>query len=94
MQAQVANGASMGGVAGAGTSILAEVGYDMLGPKNSSKQLEVSTVYYVDGYAADAEVIAALLNIPIENTAPMPPDPGVSPGSANVIVVLGADVSL
>ncbi len=94
VQVLVGNGANKGGVAGRATQILENAGYVMLGAKNSSVKLDASTVYYVDGFGADAEVIATLLNIPVTNTAPMPADVGVSQDTATVIVILGADTTL
>lgn len=91
---RVGNGAGKSGVAGRATSILANASYVTLGAKNSSVKLGTTAVYYGEGYGADAEVIATLLNVPLTNIAPMPPDPGVAIESANIVVILGADTSV
>lgn len=91
---RVGNGAGKSGVAGRATTILANASYVTLGAKNSSVRLATTAVYYVEGYGADAEVIATLLNVPITNIAPMPPEPGIAIDSANVVVILGADTSV
>jgi hypothetical protein len=91
---RVGNGAGKSGVAGRATTILANASYVTLGAKNSSVRLGTTAVYYGEGYAADAEVIATLLSVPITNIAPMPPDPGVAIDSANIVVILGADTSV
>ncbi len=91
---RVGNGAGKSGVAGRASTILANAGYVMLGAKNSSVKLGTTAVYYLEGYSADAEVVATLLNVPITNIAVMPPDPGVSIDTATVIVILGSDTSV
>lgn len=94
VQVRVGNGAGKSGVAGRATDILSNAGYAMLGAKNSTVRLDTTTVYYIEGYSADAEVVAQLLNTPVTNIAPMPPDPGVALDTAAVIVILGADTTL
>ena len=91
---RVGNGSGKGGVAGRGTTVLANAGYTTLSAKNSSVQLATTTVYYAEGFGADAEVVASLLNVPITNTAPMPADPGVDVETATVVVILGADTTV
>ena len=91
---RVGNGAGKSGVAGQASTILANAGYTMLGAKNSSVKLATTTVYYIEGYGADAEVIATLLGVPITNTAAMPPDPGVAIETAMVVVILGSDTTV
>ncbi len=91
---RVGNGAGKSGVAGRATTILANSGYVMLGAKNSSVKLGSTAVYYLDGYSADAEVVATLLNVPITNIAAMPPDPGVAIETATVVVILGSDTTV
>ena len=91
---RVGNGAGKSGVAGRATTILANASYITLGAKNSSVRLGSTTVYFAEGYSADAEVIATLLGAPITNIAPMPPDPGVAIESANIVVILGSDTQV
>lgn len=91
---RVGNGAGKSGVAGRATTILANASYVTLGAKNSSVKLSTTAVYYGEGFSADAEVIATLLNVPITNIAPMPPDPGVAIETANIVVILGSDTSV
>lgn len=91
---RVGNGSGKSGVAGRGSTVLANAGYAMLSAKNSSVSLASTAVYYVEGYGADAEVVATLLNVPITNIAPMPSDPGVEVETATVVVILGSDTSV
>lgn len=91
---RVGNGAQKSGVAGRGTDILEGAGYLTLGAKTSTIKLETSTVYYVEGFAADAEVIASLLNVDPVNIAPMPADTGIAQDTALIVVILGGDTTL
>lgn len=91
---RVGNGSGKSGVAGRGSSVLANAGYTMLSAKNSSVKLASTAVYFVEGYGADAEVVATLLNVPITNIAPMPADPGVAIDGATVVVILGSDTTV
>ena len=90
---RVGNGARRGGVAGAGTAIVEQAGYPTLGPKNAPST-EASIVYYVEGYVADAVQIARLLNVAEIQVAPMPADPGIPRGEAQLVVILGADTTV
>ncbi len=87
---RVGNGAAKGGVAGAGTNILVAAGYAALSPKNA-ETIDVSTVYYIPGYSKDAELVAQLLSVNAKNILPMPQNPGMPVGDAQVIAVLGRD---
>lgn len=88
VQVLVANGARRVGVAGAGTAVLAEAGYDTLDPKNGPT-MDDSIVYYISGFAADAVVVAETLGLDPTAIEPMPSDPGVELADAKVIVILG-----
>lgn len=87
---RVGNGAAKGGVAGAGTNILASAGYAALSPKNADT-IDVSTVYYIPGYSKDAEAVAQLLGVAPSMVQPMPGNPGMPVGDAHVVAVLGRD---
>jgi len=88
VQVRVANGARRVGVAGAGTAVLAEAGYDTLDPKNGPT-MDDSIVYYISGFAADAVVVAETLGLDPTAIEPMPSDPGVELADSKVIVILG-----
>ncbi len=89
---RVGNGAERGGVAGAGTNVLVAAGYATLSPKNA-ETIDVSTVYFLPGYSKDAELVAQLLNVAPTNIFPMPDNPGMPVGDAQVIAVLGRDTA-
>ncbi|MEM9130798.1 MAG: LytR C-terminal domain-containing protein [Actinomycetota bacterium] len=88
VQVRVANGARRVGVAGAGTAVLAEAGYDTLDAKNGPT-MDDSIVYYISGFAADAVLVAETLGLDPTAIEPMPSDPGVELADAKVIVILG-----
>lgn len=91
---RVGNGSGKSGVAGRGSTVLSNAGYTLLSAKNSDIKLASTAVYYLEGYGADAEVVATLLNVPITNIAPMPADPGVAVDTATVVVILGSDTTV
>ncbi len=91
---RVGNGSGKSGVAGRGSTVLQNAGYTLLSAKNSDVKLASTAVYYVEGYGADAEVVATLLNVPITNIAPMPENPGVAVDTATVVVILGSDTTV
>ncbi len=94
VKVRVGNAASRGGIAGAGTRVLDQAGYDTLGAKNADSPSDTSIVYYIDGYQADAAQAARLLGVPEVNIAPMPADPGVPIEDAMLVVILGADTTV
>ena len=94
VKVRVGNAASRGGIAGAGTRILDQAGYDTLGAKNADNPSDTSIVYYIEGYKADAEQVARLLGVPEVNVAPMPESPGVPVEDAMLIAILGADTTV
>ena len=91
---RVGNGAGRQGIAGAGTEVARQAGYKTLSAKNADSVIERSTVYYVEGYAPDAEALAALMDVAPANILPMPENPGIPPLEAHLVVILGQDTSL
>lgn len=94
VKVRVGNAASRGGIAGAGTRVLDQAGYDTLGAKNADNPSDTSIVYYIEGYQADAAQAARLLGVPEVNIAPMPADAGVPIDDAMLVVILGADTTV
>jgi hypothetical protein len=91
---RVGNGAGRGGVAGAGTDAARTAGYKTLSAKNADAIIERSTIYYVEGYAPDAEALAAVMNVAPANILPMPENPGIPRLEAHLVVILGQDTDL
>ena len=91
---RVGNGAGRAGIAAAGTSVARNAGYKTLSAKNADGIIENSTIYYVDGYAPDAEALAAIVGIAPANILPMPDNPGIPPLEAHLVVIFGQDTDL
>ncbi len=89
----VGNGARKSGVAGAGTDLLTQAGYKALSPKNAPTVAN-SVVYYLEGYEADAAQVARLALMGETAIAPMPADPGIEIGDAQLVVILGQDTAV
>ena len=85
---------SAGGVAAAGTDAARTAGYKTLSAKNADAIIERSTIYYVEGYAPDAEALAAVMNVAPANILPMPENPGIPRLEAQLVVILGQDTDL
>ncbi len=91
---RVGNGAQRPGIAGAGTSILTDAGYQTLSAKNAAAT-QASVVYYIDGYQADAAQVARLLGVGETAIAPMVESPGGVPQeTAHLVAILGSDTTV
>ena len=90
---RVANGARRGGIAGKGTAILQQAGYQALTPGNTDV-IERSVVYYQPTYKIDGDAVASLLAIAPDNVLAMPENPGISVNEANLVIILGVDSSV
>jgi hypothetical protein len=90
---RVGNGAGRKGIAGIGTQLVAQAGYVTLDPKNAPATRQ-SVVYYAEGYQADAVEVARLLAIPAIQVVPLPADPPIPAGQANLLVILGSETTL
>ena len=89
----VLNGAGAKGIAGRGSAILQEAGYDVLAPRNATF-LGPSRVLYTEGFDDEAAAVAAAYGVdPAAVVAPLDPsDPPISDTrGADVIVVVGED---
>jgi hypothetical protein len=91
---RIGNGAGRGGIAGAGTEVARQAGYKTLSAKNADTIIERSTIYHLDGYAPDAEALAAIMGVAPANILPMPDNPGIPPLEAHLVVILGQDTTL
>ena len=89
----VANASGVQGAGGRRTEDIGAAGYRMLEATTANAQSDTSTVFYVEGYEAEAQAVANLLS-PVPAIAPMPPEPPVDDlGDANVLVVIAQDLS-
>lgn len=91
----VLNGSGLTGVARSTSDTIEGKGYDMLEPDNAAAgRVETTTVYFSEGYEADAGAIAELLGKTSDAVAPKPTQSlGKGSDTANVVVVLGKDTA-
>lgn len=87
----VANGTTVCGAAGRLATSLSAQGYNVLPAVNADNAAEISSVYYVDQYGADAGVVASLIQVPSSQVLPLPASPPTAPGDAHVVIHIGAD---
>ena len=91
----VANGSGVSGAAGELTERVGEAGYETAQPANirNDGTVQGSTVYYAEGYAAEANALAATLTPP-PPVAPLPdPAPVDDLRGATVLLVVGPDLA-
>jgi hypothetical protein len=88
----VLNGSGQAGAAATNSSTVGDAGYTMLTPGNAPANIDSTTVYYADGYEADAIAVAQLLGKGTDAVKPLSDASlGGAEGDADVVVVLGAD---
>lgn len=90
----VLNGSGKAGVAKSNSEAIGEKGYTMLTPGNAAANSSQTAVYYAAGYQTEAEAVASALGR-TSDIVVAKPTTSLGPGSdtANVVVVLGADVA-
>ncbi len=82
------------GTAGAASTSIGEKGYSMGEAANAANpgNSDTTTIYFAEGFEADAEAVAAVLGKSSDAVEPMPSDTlGPGADSADVVVVLGTD---
>ena len=89
----VANGTTTKGVAGKLATKLNTDGYDTLAATNTSSTVSASAVYYATGYQGDADAVASASGLTSAAVQPLTSSVPVSPGSAEVVVVVGPDLA-
>ncbi len=90
----VANGSGVAGVAGKVTDqIVAPAGFKTSAATNANANVATSTLYYEAGYEADAAAVAALLSPAPVTAALAEPYPVPALAGANLVLVVGADLS-
>ena len=92
----VANGTDIKGLAGATATALKAIGYNTLSPSDTSRRVDVTKVQFSPGFEAEGRTVATSLQLPptaVEAATPDNAPPVADTLGANVIVVLGADVT-
>jgi hypothetical protein len=88
----VLNGGGPTGTARTTSDTIGEKGYVMQPPGNANANVASTTVYYADGYQAEAEAVAAVIGKAPSVVEEMPSTTlGAGADSSNVVVVLGPD---
>ena len=87
----VANGTSICGAAGRVATVLSAEGYTVLPSVNADTAVDVSTVYYVPEYDADAAVVASLIQVNSSRILALPASPPTAPGDSDVLIHIGED---
>lgn len=90
-----ATGGAVTSAAGDAKAKLTPLGYNQISIADAPEATKASTVYYADGYQANAQAIAGALGIDpsaVKSSAGAPSNPGVGQG-ASVVVVIGTDAA-
>ncbi|MBK5223418.1 MAG: LytR C-terminal domain-containing protein [Acidimicrobiia bacterium] len=88
----VLNGSSVDGAAASVSTELAALNYVGADPGDVGLSVETSQIFYVEGWQAEAEKVAADLGVGPELAAPLPaPFELPDTGDVGIIVVLGTD---
>ncbi|MBK9180287.1 MAG: LytR C-terminal domain-containing protein [Acidimicrobiales bacterium] len=90
----VANGSGTQGAAARTGDALTALGYTVVGATNAPANVATTSIYYAQGYNADALAIATALGAP-EGAVSLMPNPPPIPdlAGANVLIVLGPDLA-
>jgi hypothetical protein len=87
----VANASGTSGAAGRKSDAMKADGYQVAEPVTNQTKADTTTIFYLSGYEAAAQNVAAYLNI--SDIQPMPTPPPVDLGQAQVLVNLGRDIA-
>ena len=87
----IANGTSVCGAAGRVATALSAEGYAVLPAVNADTDVDVSAIYYIEEYGADAAVVASIVQVDSSRILALPATPPTAPGDSHVLVHIGAD---
>ncbi len=87
----VANASGTSGAAGRKSDAMKADGYQLAEPATNQTKSDTTTIFYLSGYEAAAQNVAAYLNI--SDIQPMPTPAPVDLGQAQVLVNLGRDIA-
>jgi hypothetical protein len=90
----VLNGSGKTGAAAAASTTIGNSGFNMLQPADAPARIPTTTVFYAEGFQADAEAIAAIVGKGADAVKPIAEaNLGAAAGDADVAVVLGEDTA-
>jgi hypothetical protein len=87
----VANASGTSGAAGRKSDAMKADGYQVAEPVTNQTKADTTTIFFLSGYEAAAQNVAAYLNS--SDIQPMPTPPPVDLGQAQVLVNLGRDIA-
>jgi len=88
----VANASGTSGAAGRLSEKMASDGFTMAEPVTATEKVDTTKVYYLSGYDAGANAVAAYLNVAPPEPIPEP-KPVADLGQAQVLVLEGRDIA-
>jgi LytR cell envelope-related transcriptional attenuator len=89
----VANASGVQGAAANQSETIAGGGYQVLPAANAPSEVEATQVMATAGYEADAAALAAAIGAPPDSVVAMPDPPPLDLTGANVLVMLGPDLT-
>ena len=89
----VANGTAIRGLGSRTSDALKALTYNVLSPTDTTRALETTSIQYDTGFETEARAIATTLGLPVAVVVPLNSPAVDDARGANVIVLLGADVS-
>lgn len=90
----VLNGTSVSGAAGKYSTAIGTAGYQMLEPADAATKIPATQVFFAPGFEMEAAAVALAAGAPATVTpVAMPTPPPGEVGTANVVVVIGADIA-
>lgn len=89
----VANASGATGAAGTLTDNLAGGGYQTVEATNAPEPSETTVVHFAEGFKREATTVAQSINAPAGGVAPMPAPPPVELQGAQVLILLGLDLT-
>ena len=89
----VANASGAQGAAAGQSEAIEGGGYQVAPPTNAPEQVETTQVLAVEGYEAEAAVLAADIGAPEGAVQPMPDPPPLDLAGAHLLVLLGPDLA-
>jgi hypothetical protein len=89
----VANGTSIGGLAGRLTNFIGAIGFNVVAPVNSIRPVSTSVVYYAPGFSVAAGAVAARLSLPPSAVQPDPTNLNVAAPPEDINVIAGPNLA-
>ena len=92
----VANASGTKGAASKVGELLKPPGYNVLAPTNATPNVKDSAIYFEKGFDREAAGVAQVLQLPASALKPMPTPPPIPVADlkgANVLVIVGSDLS-